>query len=172
MSNLSDLSDFPTFISCTESEAHGKDVLFICRSSAFTREHYNIVFKPSLSDILFDLDNPYAIEDNGKYSFEFISIGQFIKGLIAGHQKYVDILNDVKAYCSKAFYFRQYKDGLEIVDGCINGRKVYTTLDFILLLDKSNKLNEGILKYLLEIEYGIKQVEMVELFNLTCTKYE
>jgi hypothetical protein len=131
-----------------------------------------VIVKPTLSDILFNGDQYFTADDCGEYTYCRISIGNFIKNLIKGVPSYVDILSDVKRFKMNRNYFRQYKDGLEIVDGCIDGRKVYTTLDFILLLDKSNKLNEGILKYLLEIEYGIKQVEMVELFNLTCTKYE
>lgn len=163
MSNLSD-ENWPTFIGVAKSEIE-QEVMFIVRDPNFTQEHYNIIIKPTLSDILFHGDSLYVIEDKRQYSYERISIGNFIKGLIAGHQKCLDILADVKRYKENPNYFRQYKDGSEPGKGS-------TTLDFILLLDQMNKFNEGILKYLLEIEYGIEQVEMVKLFNLTCTKYE
>jgi len=170
MSNLSDLSDFPTYIGVIPNQVED-EVLFVVRDPSFKNEHYNIITKPSMGKILFHGDHPYAIEQEKDYSFEQISIGNFIKGLIYGHAKYTDILANVKRFQGKRNYFRQYVGCKEIVDGCIDKKKVYTTLDFILLLDKTDKLNEGILKYLLEVEYGIRQVEMVELFNLTCTKF-
>ena len=163
------MNGLPTFIYVAKAACASDDVLFIVREPNTVRETYTAVVKYPLSHMLFEGEMPFEQRSCSEFDLSVISFRAFIKGLMEGDAKYTSILSDVERFANDCRNFRQYRDNEQIVDGCIGKARVTTTLDMIMQLKKINKLKSFALRYLFEIEYGIKQVNLLEFLNVTCS---